>query len=187
MASRDGRDEKNAGDDEGLSIALGRLIRPHGLKGEMKLKPYASAETLSAMAGKPVTVEPETDGPSFSSTLVRTRGVHSRLIARIKGVNTPERARELTPAILKARRDLMPARPGGGYYPEELLGMEVRDMEGGRIGEIEDVFPAGERDVWVVRKDDGSEMMIPHIPEIVKEIDMKSRRAVIEPMDQTEA
>lgn len=186
MASRDER-EKEAGGGEGLTIALGRLIRPHGLKGEMKLKPYASEETFSAMAGKPIIVEPESGDPPFSSTLVNTRGAHNRLIARIKGVNTPERARELTPAVLKARRDVMPPPPEGEYYPDELLGMEARDMEGGRIGEIVDVFPAGERDVWVVRRDDGSEMMIPHIPEIVKDIDMKSRSVAIEPMEETEA
>jgi len=49
-----------------------------------------------------------------------------------------------------------------------------------------DIFPAGDRDVWTIRTPDGGEIMIPNIPETVKEVDLERGAIVVKPMEEME-
>jgi 16S rRNA processing protein RimM len=65
------------------------------------------------------------------------------------------------------------------FYFRDVIGCEVFLTDGRRIGIVEDIIPTGANDVFVVR-DEGKEVLVPVIEDVVKEIDVASRRVVIE-------
>jgi 16S rRNA processing protein RimM len=83
-------------------------------------------------------------------------------------------------AVMVDAAKLPPLREGEFYY-FQLFGAEVMLSNGQRLGTIEEIFPTGANDVWVVRE--GSrEVLVPVIADVVKAIDLDGRRVTIEPL-----
>ncbi len=74
--------------------------------------------------------------------------------------------------------DLPPPAENEFYY-RDVMGCEVFLTDGRRIGAIEDIIATGANDVFVVR-DEGKEVLVPVIEDVVKEIDVAARRVIIE-------
>lgn len=74
--------------------------------------------------------------------------------------------------------ELPPAGENEFYY-RDVIGCEVILADGRRIGTIEEIIATGANDVFVVRED-GKEVLVPVIADVVKSIDVGARRVVIE-------
>ena len=57
------------------------------------------------------------------------------------------------------------------YFIADLIGMEVVDEEGGRIGELKDVMETGANDVYVIKRDEGDELLLPAIKQCILSVD----------------
>ncbi|HEX6864005.1 MAG TPA: ribosome maturation factor RimM, partial [Thermoanaerobaculia bacterium] len=105
-------------------VAVGRVLRPHGVRGEVVVEVLsdvpgrlAPGRSLRASwAGRPQrTVTVESYRPHKSGALVRFAGAEDR-----------DRAEELRDALLEVDRSEVPAAPEGTYYWYQLLGCRCR-------------------------------------------------------------
>jgi 16S rRNA processing protein RimM len=96
---------------------------------------------------------------------------------RLDGVTTREAAAALVGRYLE-----LPARdlPDGSYYWHQLEGLRVVDVAGAELGELVEVFRAGENEVYRVVGDDNSEVLVPALRSVVREIDLAAGRMVID-------
>ncbi|MBI5816088.1 MAG: 16S rRNA processing protein RimM [Nitrospinae bacterium] len=174
------------GSASGLLIAVGRIGKPHGVHGELKLYPFFP-EAVSGLSGNCVSIADEHgSSPPLSLVLESARGSGGPMLVKFAGVNSPEAARHLVNMMIKTPRSTMPDLPGGGHYYEEVIGLPVFRPDGEKLGILADFFEAGERDVWVVKNDSGQELLLPCIPDVVKQVDMENGRIVAEPMEEME-
>ena len=60
--------------------------------------------------------------------------------------------------------------PSGSYYHYQIIGMEVRDEEGVRLGAITEVLSTGANDVYVVR-DGKRETLVPALAEVIVSVE----------------
>ncbi len=148
-------------------VALGRIGRPHGVRGEVRVDPGAGPAVdygryrrfFLARSGEPRPVQVEGVRP------------HGRLaLFKFRGVDDPEAAKELTGSILYVERADMPALGEDEYYHVDLVGCGVVDEEGRLLGTVDDVFPTGAHDVLVIASDSGP-WMLPVVGETVLEVD----------------
>ena len=65
------------------------------------------------------------------------------------------------------------------YYIVDLIGLDVYSDKNEYLGKIEDVFPTGSNDVYVVKDNLGKQILIPAIAEVVKKVDLKNKKMVI--------
>ncbi len=95
---------------------------------------------------------------------------------RLEGVTTREAAASLVGRYLE-----LPTRPlpDGSYYWHQLEGLQVVDASGAMLGELVEVFRAGENEVYRVVGDRG-ETLVPAIRSVVREIDLAAGRMVVE-------
>ena len=63
--------------------------------------------------------------------------------------------------------------------PFDPVGLAVEDEEGTGLGEVVELIETGANDVWVVKRADGSELLLPIIDEVVLELDEDGRLAVV--------
>jgi 16S rRNA processing protein RimM len=142
-------------------------------------------------------VEPHTDLPdrfSAISQLYLVHGNEARTVT-VKRVRRPkenevwitlaevtvrEEAQKLNGATLEIDLTDRPGLPEGTYYHDELEGLDVVDTAGRRIGSLARVVPRGGQDLYVIDTGDG-EALVPAVPAIVKSVDLKQRRIVIDP------
>jgi 16S rRNA processing protein RimM len=158
--------------DPGMKIAVGRVLRPHGVKGEVKFDPFFD-DIPEILEGTAVELIME-KGPAapIIATALHFRGAGQTLIAKFDGFDDPESARSLTNRVAVVERRLMPDLPEGNYYYEEIIGLPVFGEDGVKIGSLRDFFPAGEKDVWEIETVSGGEILLPCLPETVLNVDL---------------
>lgn len=159
--------------DAGAFVPLGRVVKAHGLSGELSVKTEVWLEEIPL--GLRVWFVPPTR--SVQSAIVEgvRSGPKGPLIS-CTGIESVDAAKELAGRTIIARRsDLL------GRVPEptpSLVGLEVVDEERGVLGVIQDVIVTGANDVWVVRGG-AREVLVPDIPDVVLDVDIESGRVLV--------
>jgi 16S rRNA processing protein RimM len=161
-------------------VTIGEIGRPHGLAGEVKVKPIVdSSDRLSGL--KHVIVE-TADGRREQFTIRRVRTQNAGYIVSFHEITSIEQAALWARAEVKIPQDALETLPEGRYYYFDLMGMEVFTESGACIGIIEDIFPTGSNDVFVVKQQE-IEHLIPGTEEIVLQVDVAQKRMVIRPIE----
>lgn len=169
-----------------MRIKIGKLHRPHGLHGEIKFQLYFEQDVIKNLAGSVMSLVPDDGAPAFDLKFSSIRPGPKRGIAKFEGIDSPEQAGRLTNCAVFAPREKMPDLSQGRYYYEEIVGLPVFDPDGAKLGTLAGFFPAGEKDVWVIKADDGAESLVPCIPETLKDVDLDNGRIVMKPLDETD-
>ncbi len=101
------------------------------------------------------------------------------LLLELEGIDTREEAERLRGLLLEVPEESLPALAEGQYFRFQVLGLDVFDRRGHSLGRIEEILKTGANDVYIVR-DAESELLIPAIDTVVKEVDLGGRRMVVE-------
>jgi 16S rRNA processing protein RimM len=155
------------------------LTGSHGLKGALRLRPEnGDLETLRALGR----VFVQTDGVprEYRVLAVGSLGRNTMRLV-LEGVATCEQAEALKGAAVMAAEGDLPAPADNEFYYYRAIGCEVALTDGRVIGKVEEIFSTGANDVLVVRGDRG-EILVPVIADVIKAIDLDTRRVTIEPV-----
>ena len=168
-------------DNHGRLVAIGEIGRPHGLGGEVRVTPLTDRperfETLSECVLWDVT---RNHRERCRVTAARRQG--AALVVAIAGCETPEAAADLTGRLLAVPEAEALPPPEGHFYRWQLEGCRVLTEDGRDVGRVLRVESAPAQDLWVVG-DEAHEHLVPAVPEIVRDVDIKARRVVIRPPD----
>ena len=146
-------------------LTIGRVLRPRGIKGVVKIEAY-SDNTSRLLHLKTLTV----GGVKREIESLSAEGAF--LYAKFAGIDTPEDAESLRGKEVRALRAELPPPPEGRYYIADLLGADVY-AGGDRLGELVDVLQYGSADGYVVKTADGR-MSFPALKEVVRDIDAEN-------------
>ena len=78
-------------------------------------------------------------------------------------------------AAVEKTPDLVP----GEYYHYQLLGLSVTTDQGEHLGEISEVLATGSNDVYVVKSNNGDELLLPALQQVVKDIDLAAGEMLV--------
>lgn len=157
-------------DGEPVYLAVGFLRRPHGLRGEIIMDLHTDfPERLKA--GRELLVGEEQE----AMTLASVRSHQSGMLVKFKGIETPEDAGQFRNQWVYVKASEVPPLPEGQLYQHELLGMDVVDEDGRSLGELAEIIETGANDVYVVRDENGSEILLPAIPAVILDLDPARR------------
>lgn len=177
--------KKFARADKDLPIAIARIGKCHGIRGEVKITPYFG-QALESMIGKKVVLRHEQTDRQIELPLESVRGAAKTMIAAFTGIDRPEQISPFLPAKLTVKKSDIP-RPGKDqYYYEEIINLPVFDISGAELGRLTDFFSAGEKDVWQIESKNGDELLVPCLPETIVDIDLVNEKIVIRPIEEFE-
>ena len=162
-----------------MQLVVGRIGRAHGIKGEVTVEVRTDEPEQRLGPGAVLATEPASAGP----LTIETGRVHSgRLLLRFEGVKDRTAAEALRNTLLIAEVDPaeLPEDPEE-FYDHQLMDLDVVTVDGTAVGRISEISHLPYQDLLVVKRPDGSEVMIPFVEEIVPEIDLEEQRAVINP------
>jgi len=159
-----------------MLITIGKVLKPWGVKGEMKIKPQTDDPERFKDLSRVILVSPS--GKEISCKLKAVRFVNTLPLLTFSGYDTPEKAKSLNGWLIKIMPEEAVPLPEGSYYRFEIIGMKVYSEEGNNLGTITDIFETGSNDVYVI-KHGRKEVYIPAIREVVKQVDKNARKMVI--------
>ena len=146
-------------------VVIGKAGAPHGLRGEVRVIPL-------------------TDFPerfeSLREVFIGERVFHVEhvhyhrqfVLLTLAECTSREAAAKLTGGLLRVAREDAAPLAEGEFYTFDIIGLAVRDMAGERLGEVTNVRKTGSNDVYVVKKPDGAELLVPALKKVVREIDI---------------
>ena len=106
--------------------------------------------------------------------------VHSAtVIARLAGIGTREQALALKGSRISVPRSALPDAQDGRYYLADLVGLDVVNAEGQKLGVVRQWFSNGPQDVMQLAGGD-RERLLPWVPSVVKKVDLEARRVEVE-------
>jgi len=165
--------------EDAETLPFGRLGRPHGVRGEISLRPFNPEGEGLADAALPLPVFLVRQSERRPMTLVAARPANDAWLVRLEGVETREQAAALTNAELWLPRATLPALGDDEFYVEDLVGCTVVDETGRVRGTVRATFWNGAQDVLTLDGPDG-EVMVPAVSEFIREVDLDARRVVVD-------
>lgn len=166
-------------------IALGWVVRPHGLKGEVKISLGCSGlERITHCQALELFVPQRP--PKVVTVVKAFQHSDGDVVVRLKEVEGRDAAEALRGAALAVKATEAAALPEGQYRRHEVLGLAVETPDGRPLGTLEDLQEMPANWVLVIRGVDGKERLLPAHPSVVKRVDLKTRRMVVEPLDEVE-
>lgn len=157
---------------------MGVIRGAHGVRGEFRVAPDTDNPDRFRV-GRRVLVEGVGE-----HVIVAVRGSASELILRLEGIGDRDAAQALRGRTLRVPKSEARSE-AAGYLWADLVGMRVEDETGRRLGTLAEVLrPGGESDVFVVRDDQGAELLLPAIDSVVRSVDVAERRMIVRPQEE---
>jgi len=147
-------------------LIVGRIVKAHGVRGEVVVVSESDNPDRFARGAVLTTAE--------GSTLVvrASRARDAALIVSFEGVDDRTAAERLRGETLCIEPTNRRALESDEYWPDDLIGLHVRDQEGIPLGEIVDVV-IGAQDRLVVRTSSGM-VDVPFVRSLVPYIDISA-------------
>lgn len=163
-------------------LVVGRIGKPHGLKGEVSVEPrtdepdrrFAVGARLGAERNRPGQHEDRT------FTVAGTRWHSGRLLVTFEEItdrNAAEDARG-TMLVVPVDPEETPEDPEE-FYDHQLVGLAVVSVDGEALGELREVVHGAAQDLLVVDHH-GREVFVPFVVELVPAVDLGNRRVVVD-------
>lgn len=150
-------------------VVVGRLGRPHGIRGEVTVEIRTDEPELRFAPGSSLFVQGGTRKPL---TIESVKWHSGRLLVVFKGFADRNRAEELRGLILEVEVDTneLPSDEDE-YYDRQLVGLAVLVNER-LVGEVIEVLHLPAQDVLVIASEDDRELLLPFVTEFVPEVDL---------------
>jgi 16S rRNA processing protein RimM len=159
-------------------VVVGRIGRPHGIRGEVTVEVRTDSPDSRFAPGSVLETEPARLGPV---TVEAARWHSGRLLLSVAGVHDRTGAEALRGLVLSAdvADDEVPDDPDE-YFDHQLRGLLVVTTDGAEVGVVRDVVHLPSQDLLAVTRADDREVLVPFVVEIVPEIDLGTRRVIVD-------
>ncbi len=159
-------------------LETGQITGTHGVRGEVRVHPWSDSPEFVTKFKR---LYLNDTGDNYID-VERARVHGNMVIMKIKGVDDiPAAERYRNKVLFVSRKDAK--IDNDAVFVQDLIGCNVFDADSDMCyGTVSDVSQTGANDVWHIKGMDGTETLIPAIPDVVIEVDAANDRVVIRPL-----
>jgi len=155
---------------------IGYILKPQGLKGELKVEsvtPYL--DRFNRLDSVFLQIKENKQAYSISNVRVSGRFVY----IKFSEINTRDDAELLRNAevLIEEKNLIQPAEDE--YFIHDLIGCQVISEDNDVIGVLSDVVQMSSNDVYVVKNNEGIEILIPATKEVIKQVNVAQKEIII--------
>ena len=154
-------------------IKIGKVGGPQGVKGEMRILPLTDFPDRFASL----------DEVQVGDELLHIescRPYKQFMLMKFREYPVREDAMRLTGRFLTVSRDQAAPLQQGEYYTFDIIGLEVMDPAGRKLGRVREVLRTGANDVYEVVGDGGGTILVPALKSVVREINVPEGCMVVD-------
>lgn len=152
-------------------LLVGRIVGLFGVRGWVKVHSY-TRPVENILEYTPWLLK--RNGSWAPVQVLDGRRQGKGLVALLEGMTDRDAAAALVNCEIGIRHAQLPPLPQGEYYWWQLEGLEVWTLKGDCLGRVDHLMETGANDVIVVRGE--QEHLLPHIPQVVKKVDLQAGR-----------
>lgn len=157
-------------------VVVGQILGAFGVRGWVKVQSHTQPPR-NILTYSPWFLGAEADGREYKVLDGKDHG--QVLVARLGGVADRDQAALLRGSAIRVPRERFPPLAPGEYYRADLIGLEVRTVDGVVLGRVADIMETGANDVIEVRGD--RDRLIPFVQhEFVKDVQIGEGYVIVD-------
>ena len=162
-------------------VLIGLPTSPHGVQGWIKVAPMTDVPNRFSLL-KSILIQRDAGSAPRPFDIEGVKYQAERVLLKLKGIDTREQADALRGhRIVVLAEQVPPIEEKDTYYTFQLSGMSVMDRHGGLIGTLEEIYPTGGNDIYLVRTADGkTEYFVPAIKKCILSVDVERKIMVVD-------
>lgn len=159
-------------------LLVGTIVKPHGIRGDVAMRletdfPERLLEADILYIGAEYTPH----------EVQRIRRHSSGMLVQLAGINDRNEAEVLRKAAVYIHIDEAIPLEDGEYYLYEIQGIQVVTDAGKILGQLTDFIETGANDVYIVTSDEGGEILLPAIPEVILDVNLEEHVMTVHILD----
>ncbi|MBM4166209.1 MAG: 16S rRNA processing protein RimM [Ignavibacteria bacterium] len=158
-------------------IAVGKIIRCVGIKGAVKIHPYASLPKRFSLLTKVFLGETPQTAEQYEIREVELRGAY--VVVTFSNIPTRNDAEKIVGKYIFVNELQRVSLQQNEWFIDDILGCEVF-VRSVSVGVVRDVITLPAQDVWVVHQG-GKEVLVPAVRAFIESVDVKNKIIVLRP------
>lgn len=177
--------------DKGTLVKLAFVSHPHGIKGEVELRLLNSDPNESVLEeGMKVWLFPSSPkskvSPEGIERTIEKLRFGNKVIAQLEGIKDRTYLEALIPFEIYLDRRAFPEPEEGEFYLIDLMGMDVVNESGEKLGTLESFSDNGMQYLFDIRFINGEKITLPYVEVFFPEIDMENKKITMIMPEYTE-
>ncbi len=161
-----------------MQVVVGRLGRPHGVKGEINVEVLTDEPEKRFLKGIKLTLQNQNKELTVVSARVHTK----KLLVTFEEISDRNLAEDLKGCYLVVELDNSEIpQAGDAFYEDQLIGLTAVSQNDEVLGEVIEVIYRTAQDLLVIKTLDNREILVPFVDEIVPKVDLTQKRIVLNP------
>jgi 16S rRNA processing protein RimM len=162
-------------------LILGRILRPHGIRGELRLQIVTQfPERISSLEKVYIGEDPYDADSATVFEIDGARRHHDQVLVRLKEITTRNEAEIYRNQLLMvAFEDAVPLEDDE-YYLFQIIGADVVTKDGTKLGRVSEILETGANDVFLVKGGIYGEVLVPDIDDVVLDIDIDRQLVTVD-------
>lgn len=146
-------------------ILIGKVIKPHGLRGEIRIIPFSKQP--EAICEYSTLVLVDTKGRVSQDLKVKkSRVAGNHAVIHLAGVNNRNQAEEVSSAGVLIHKKDLPQLKKDEFYYYQLMGLSVTTKDGTKLGVVINVFSNGAQDIMEI-EGENQNYLIPILKDVI--------------------
>ena len=162
-----------------MQLVVGRIGRPHGLKGEVTVEVLTDVPEWRYVPGLVLRTSPPERGPLRIDAVREQNG---RLLVRFDEVSDRTAAESLRGVVLAVDSATSPPLDDPEeFWDHDLIGLRAVTVAGLDLGEVIAVVHPPGADLLAIRRPGGAEVLVPFVAAMVPKVDLSAGRVLLDP------
>ena len=159
-------------------LQIGKIVNTHGVRGELKVIPLTDdPKRFDKLKWAYISQDLSENMEKYNVEKVK---YHKNFVylkfKEITSLNDGEKFKNSY--IIIDKKDAIPL-PEGSFFICDLVGIDVFEESGQALGKLKEVLKTGSNDVYIVKDQNGNEILIPALKTVVKDVSVENKKMVV--------
>ena len=155
---------------------VGQIVNTFGVKGLVKVKPFTDdLERFEELKKVYICKKDKME----EVQILEVKYHKNMVLLKLEGIENMTDAEKIKGLYLKIDRKDAKKLPEGTYFIADLIGLDVFSDEGKLLGKVDDIYSTGANDIYVVKDELGKQLLLPSIPDVIKEVDLENEKIIV--------
>ncbi|MFC0524116.1 ribosome maturation factor RimM [Pontibacillus salicampi] len=163
-------------------FTIGKVVNTHGVRGEVRVIQVTDFEDRFEEGN--VVYFTHKEANERKKLVIDGHRMHKNFhLLHFQGYDNINDVEVFKGGRLSIMREQQPPLNEGEFYYHEIIGCDVVTTAGESVGKVKEILSPGANDVWVVKRKQAQDALIPYITQVVQHVDVQEKKIVIEPME----
>jgi 16S rRNA processing protein RimM len=165
---------------------VGKIVNTQGIKGEVRVVALTDFPDERFAKGNTLFIEHENMKNKLEVKVASHRKHKNFDLIAFEGHASINEVEKFKGGMLKVPEEQLVDLTEHEFYYHEIIGCHVQTIDGEQLGEVKEILSPGANDVWVVKRKGKTDLLLPYIEDVIKDVDVENKKIIVELMEGLE-